>query len=585
MDHKLTLEKLLEQLLADGLISDQQRRQLLQSPARHSDDQHPLLRISEQGWNSATRPSYPLTLERLTRWLADKAGLPYVRIDPLKIDVEAATKSVSQAYAQRFGFLPLEVTPGELTVATAEPFVREWEPELSRVLRRRIKRVAANPRDIARYQIEFYGVSRSIYGAAHRAASMVPGQSFEQMVELGRVGELDANDQHIVHLVDWLLQYAFEQRASDIHLEPRREKANIRFRIDGKLHLVHELPGPVMNAICSRLKALGRMDVTDKRRPQDGRIKSKTPAGQEVEMRLSSMPTTFGEKLVLRIFNPDLLTRSFADLGFGAQDIACWKSMTDSPHGMILVTGPTGSGKTTTLYSALKQLAKPEFNICTIEDPIEMVEPSFNQMQVQPAIDLTFAAGVRTLMRQDPDIIMVGEVRDLATADVAIQAALTGHLVLTTLHTNDAASAVTRLLDLGVQPFLIGATLLGVVAQRLVRTLCPHCKQPGEVDPLAWATLVAGLEIPPPEGAFQPVGCDECRQTGYLGRAGIYEILEMGREMRRLIRPGMDTSELRDYALRHGMRPLRDSGATLIAAGRTTLEEVLSVVSTRADES
>jgi len=381
--------------------------------------------------------------------------------------------------------------------------------------------------------------------------------------------------------VDWLLQFAFEQRASDIHIEPRRDLSRVRFRIDGVLHQVHELPTPIVTAITSRLKSLGRMDVADKRRPQDGRIKSKTPGGKEIEMRLSTMPTTFGEKLVLRIFDPQVLNRSFADLGFGDHDLACWNAMVANPHGFILVTGPTGSGKTTTLYSALKQLARPELNVCSIEDPIEMVEPQFNQMQVQPAIDVDFASGVRTLLRQDPDIIMVGEIRDRETAEVAIQAALTGHLVLSTLHTNDAPSAITRMMDIGVQPYLIGATLLGVVAQRLVRTLCPHCKVPGAIDPAGWQTIIAGHDLPPPPTGFLPAGCDECRHTGYLGRSGLYEILTMDAPLRQMIRPSVDSVALREAAIRQGMRTLRLSGAEKIAAGTTTIEEVLTVIPPR----
>jgi general secretion pathway protein E len=505
--------------------------------------------------------------------------MPYVRIDPLKIDVESITRLVSQAYASRFRFLPIEVTSDTVTVATAEPYLRDWEQEIARILKRRIVRVIANPKDIDRYLVEFYGVSRSILGASRSANEPASAISnFEQLTELGRVGEPDANDQHIVHLVDWLLQFAFEQRASDIHVEPRRELSRIRFRIDGVLHLVHELPTPIVTAITSRLKSVGRMDVADKRRPQDGRVKTKTPSGKEIEMRISTMPTTFGEKMVLRIFDPEVLNRSFADLGFGDEDLRRWQAMVEHPHGFILVTGPTGSGKTTTLYTALKQLARPEYNVCSIEDPIEMVEPHFNQMQVQPAIDVDFASGVRTLLRQDPDIIMVGEIRDRETADVAIQAALTGHLVLSTLHTNDAPSAITRLIDIGVQPFLIGASLLGVMAQRLVRTLCVHCKQPGDLDLIGWQALVSNLHVLAPKRVYLPVGCDECRHTGYLGRTGLYEILTLNREMRDLIRPNVDSVTLRDAAIRSGMRDLRLSGAEKIVAGLTTLEEVLAVI-------
>jgi general secretion pathway protein E len=576
---RLTLADLLETLGARGIISAAQQARL-QSALSAEDDRHPIIRLAEQGLQSATSPAFPLTMENLTRQVAAAYGMEYVRIDPLKIDVGKITQVVSQAYAARYQILPIAANEEEVTIAVGEPFIREWEHELGRALKRRIKRVLANPREIRRYLSEFYGVSRSILGAAADKGAKPESKvaNFEQLTELGRVGEPDANDQHIVHLVDWLLQFAFDQRASDIHIEPRREQSNIRFRIDGVLHLVHQVPTPVIAAITSRLKSLGRMDVTDRRRPQDGRVRTKAPSGREVELRLSTMPTTFGEKLVMRIFDPEILARPLADLGFSAQDVERWNSVVAQPHGVILVTGPTGSGKTTTLYSALKLLARPEINVCTIEDPIEMVEPLFNQMQVQPAINLDFAAGVRTLLRQDPDIIMVGEIRDKETADVAIQAALTGHLVLSTLHTNDAPSAVTRLLDIGVQPYLIGATLLGVIAQRLVRTLCGHCRAPATLDADAWRALLAPLRQPAPLGAQRPVGCDECRHTGYRGRIGLYEMLTVSEALRAMIKPGVQSHELRALALSNGMVPLRLSGAMKIAAGLTTLEEVLSVV-------
>jgi general secretion pathway protein E len=451
---------------------------------------------------------------------------------------------------------------------------------MARVLKRRVKRVITNPQDVERYLVEFYGVSHSMAGAAKAAEKPTSKVgNFEQLTELGKMGEPDANDKHIVHLVDWLLQFAFEQRASDIHVEPRREFTRVRFRIDGVLHQVHEIPANVASAITSRLKSLGRMDVSDRRRPQDGRIKTKTPAGKEIELRLSTMPTAFGEKLVLRIFDPAVLSRSFEELGFSSHDLAAWKFMTSHPYGFILVTGPTGSGKTTTLYSALKQLAKPEINVCTIEDPIEMVEPAFNQMQVQPSIDVDFASGVRTLLRQDPDIIMVGEIRDRETATTAIQAALTGHLVLSTLHTNDAPSAITRLADIGVQPFLIGATLLGVVAQRLVRTLCPHCKQSAPLDVKAWQSLIGANAIPHPKIGYRAVGCEECRQTGYLGRTGLYEMLTMRKELAAMMQEdNINAGKLREAALQLGMRSLRVSGADKVSSGLTTIEEVLTVI-------
>ena len=576
---KIQLDFLLENLRKDGVISAQQLAQF-RTLARPDDDRHPLAIVAEQGWQSSTRPPYPLTLEQLTRWLAGKTKQPYLRIDPLKIDVNRVTAVISQAYAAKLKILPVEVGDSELTVATCEPFIHSWEIELERTTRLRIKRVIMNPIDLDRYLVEFYGISKSILGAVSDARRQTTSgvQNFEQLMEVGKVGEPDANDRHIVSVVDWLLQFAFEQRASDIHLEPRRENGRVRFRIDGLLHTVHEFPLALMGGIISRLKSLGRMDVTDKRRPQDGRIKTKAPSGNEVEMRLSTMPTAFGEKLVMRIFDPELLVKSFVELGFTTYEQKHWEAMVANPHGIVLVTGPTGSGKTTTLYSALKHIAKPEINVCTIEDPIELVDAQFNQMQVQPVIDVTFAAGVRTLLRQDADVIMIGEIRDRETAEVAVQAALTGHLVLSSLHTNDAPATITRLVDIGAQPYLIAATLLGVIAQRLIRTLCPHCRKPAPLDAAAWQGLVAPASMTAPKAAYHAVGCDECRHTGYRGRIGIYESLMIDDDFRTLINSGADLQAFHSLTVKKNLRTLRLSGALKIAEGLTTLEEVLSVV-------
>src|SRR5512145_555157 len=486
---RLQLAEVLDWLVQDGMIHPGPAAQLKKERRYYRGTLHPLLIVAEQKWK---RGSQLLSLDVLAEWLAKRLGMEYLRIDPLKIDFAGVTEVMSSAYAKSFRILPVGLTSKEVVIATAEPNVRDWEPELARLIKREIKRVIANPLDIERYQVEFYNLAKSIKGAGQKTAGTSGLSNFEQLVELGKADkQLDANDAHVVRVVDWLWQYAFDQRASDIHIEPRRELGIVRFRIDGVLHQVYQVPMSVMHAMTSRIKVLGRMDLVEKRRPQDGRIKTRTADGLEIELRLSTLPTAFGEKLVMRIFDPDVLVRNFTELGFSDEDRKRWEAMSGSPNGIILVTGPTGSGKTTTLYSTLKQLATPAVNVCTIEDPIEMVEPSFNQMQVQQQIDLGFADGVRALMRQDPDIIMVGEIRDLETAEMAIQAALTGHLVLSTLHTNDAPSAVTRLLELGVPPYLINSTLLGVMAQRLVRTLCPHCKKPTELADETWQELVS----------------------------------------------------------------------------------------------
>src|SRR5499427_3314951 len=579
-DHRLTLSEVLQAMVADGLVPRAEADKLIADRRLHRGDNHPLTVIADQKWRSAKPPNRILGLETLTEWLAGQTGMEYFHIDPLKINFSAITEVMSSAYAARFKILPVAVNTKEAVVATCEPYVKDWERELKQMLRLEIKRVLASPLDISRYQVEFYNLAKSVKGAAQKGEQRSGIGNFEQLVEIGQTNkQLDANDQHIVHVVDWLWQYAFDQRASDIHMEPRRDVGEVRFRIDGVLHPVYQIPGPVAAAMTSRIKILGRMDVVEKRRPQDGRIKTRTSDGLEVELRLSTLPTAFGEKLVMRIFDPEVIVKDFADLGFTEDDKARWKQMIEQPNGIILVTGPTGSGKTTTLYSTLKTLATPEVNVCTIEDPIEMIEPSFNQMQVQQAIDLGFADGVRALMRQDPDIIMVGEVRDLPTAEMAIQAALTGHLVLSTLHTNDSASAITRLLDLGVAPYLLNSTILGVMAQRLVRTLCKHCKEKipydeGRAGDLSWEEFVAPWKAKRPTHIYRPVGCLECRNTGYSGRVGLYEILLLSPEIRRLVTAEADLAKIREVAYKEGMKPLRISGAMKVAMGVTTLEEV-----------
>ena len=581
-EHKLSLPEVLNILVADGMVSQTAADSLLVHRRSHRNDAHPLAVIAAQNWKALSPPHKLLHAEALTEWLAEKVGLEYFHIDPLKIDFSAVADTMSNDYAARFGILPVKLTLTEVVIATSEPFLREWEAVIKQLLRRDIRRVIASPESIRRYLVEFYNLARSVKNAAQNNRQSKSGQaSFEQLVELGKTNQqFDANDQHIVHIVDWLWQYAFEQRASDIHIEPRREIGIVRFRIDGVLHQVYQIPMSVMTAMTSRIKLLGRMDVIEKRRPQDGRIKTRTAEGQEVELRLSTLPTAFGEKLVMRIFDPEVLVRDFSELGFSDEDSVRWRQMTAQPNGIILVTGPTGSGKTTTLYSTLKHLATPEVNVCTIEDPIEMVESAFNQMQVQSGIQLNFVDGLRALMRQDPDIIMVGEIRDLETADMAIQAALTGHLVLSTLHTNDAPSAITRLLDLGVAPFMINATVLGIMAQRLVRTLCPHCKQPlppQEEESALWDGLVVPWKTGRPAQLQHEVGCLECRMTGYQGRIGIYEILLMSPELRKHITSATDIARIREVAYREGMKPLRISGAMKVAAGVTTLDEVIKV--------
>jgi len=568
---------LLDDLVAAGMLASTDMQRLTsQRRNKIETEQHPLNYIAEQQFENRQRAGHKLSIAALLSWLAECAAQPVRHIDPMKVDVREVTAVMSFAFAKRHQILALEVDDEQVVIASAQPFITGWEEDLAHALKKPIVRVVADPADIARYSVEFYSLVSSVSGAVGGASSSVIS-NFEQMLELGKLKDPDANDQHIVNIVDWLLQYAFDQRASDIHIEPRREQGNIRFRIDGVLCQIYELPPAVINAVTSRLKILARMDLAEKRRPQDGRIKTMSPDGVEVELRLATMPSAFGEKLVMRIFDPDVLLRSFESLGLVDDDYERWQSMTQRPNGILLVTGPTGSGKTTTLYSTLKQLATQQVNVCTIEDPIEMVEPAFNQMQVQKKIDLDFASGVRALMRQDPDIIMVGEIRDAETAEMAVQAALTGHLVISTVHTNDAPSAVSRMLELGVPAYLIRATVIGIMAQRLVRTLCEHCKTATTIDSDVWNELTQPWNVAKPNKVFKADGCLECRNTGYYGRQGLYEILPLSRDLSQLVVDDLNLDELRQCGMREGMRTLRLAGAKKIAAGYTTPEEVLRV--------
>jgi general secretion pathway protein E len=580
----LDLHQLFTWLVADRIVAQADARalynQALGLQKASAMPMHPLVAVAQARLQSAKAPHAPLTLDWLTEWVASRSGLPFYRIDPLKIDFTRVADVMSATYASRFGILPVELTATELTIATADPLWLDWMPEIAKISRREVRLVVASPLDISQYTAQFFALAKSIKGASRQGGQdLALRNNLEQLVELGRGNrQLDANDQHIINIVDWLWQYAFEQRASDIHLEPKREAGLVRFRIDGLLHQVYQVPPTVLLAMTSRIKLLGRMDVVEKRRPQDGRVKTRAANGQEIELRLSTLPTAFGEKLVMRIFDPEVVVKTLAGLGFPPADAERWDALTARPNGILLVTGPTGSGKTSTLYTTLKALATAEVNVCTVEDPIEMVEPAFNQMQVQNGIDLSFADGVRALMRQDPDIIMVGEIRDLATAEMAIQAALTGHLVLSTLHTNDAPSAVMRLLELGVPHYLLEATLAGVLAQRLVRLLCPHCKaDDGTLSDEAWASLTQGASLPRPERVYRPVGCPECRQTGYRGRTGLYELLSVTPAFSRLIGPQTDNRLLLRQGLADGMTPLRVAGAHKVLSGLTTAGEVLKV--------
>ncbi len=521
-----------------------------------------------------------LDQDRISQAISRYAGVAYRKLDPLKLDMALATRTVSKPYAQKHVLLPLErKDPGRLIVAVANPFDRELFENLHRLCGLAIEPVLCAKADILKAIEDIYGFKKTLAKAATDFGNTSDIQNFEQLVSLSSNQELEASDKPVVQAVDYLLRYAFDNRASDIHIEPKRDSSLVRLRIDGVLHPVYTLPLGVHAPMVSRVKMISRLDISEKRRPQDGRIKTERD-GREVELRVSTLPTAFGEKVVVRIFDPETLVQDIAELGFEQDEKVVFESWIDHPHGLILVTGPTGSGKTTTLYSALKALAGPDVNVTTIEDPIEMVWDAFNQVQVQPKVGLDFANSLRHILRQDPDIIMVGEIRDPETAENAIQSALTGHLVLSTLHTNDAVGAISRMKDLGVAPFLLASSLIGVMAQRLLRRICPHCATETSLTPDELASLQVPIPLlPGGVRVMRGAGCVRCRQTGFFGRSGVFEILNVTPEIRDQINRSVHLSEVQESARRTGMRSLREAGVMKLAQGQTSFEEVMRMTS------
>ena len=517
-----------------------------------------------------------ITEEVIMKEVAKQLKLPFLKIDPLKLDSNVVTTLISRPYAVKHLLVPVDIKGNRLTVATANPFEQEGIDGIRQSKGYEVDLVVSTRPDIMKIITEFYGFRYSITAAHNELASGIDLGNLEQYVKLKSFTELGGTDQHIINAVEYLLHYAYSQRASDIHIEPKREHSVVRFRIDGILHPIHKMPKTVHAAFISRIKTLARMDIAEKRRPQDGRIKTDQD-GKEVELRVSTLPVSFGEKIVIRIFDPNILMQEIEELGFLERELLLFKSFISAPHGLILVTGPTGSGKTTTLYSALKTLATPDVNITTIEEPVEMIYEPFNQTSVQPQIGVTFASSLRTILRQDPDIIMVGEIRDIETAENAIQSALTGHLVLSTLHTNDAPSSITRLIDIGVQPFLINSTLIGVVAQRLVRKVCRYCAEWYSLSGDEYRMLGISQDKHKHLKVSVGAGCPQCRGTGYLGRTGIFEIMEITEKLRTAIEEKTSPTKLKQLARADGMMTLRENAIAILLKGETTVDEVVRV--------
>jgi general secretion pathway protein E len=587
---------LVKALVGQGILTDAQAKQVR---AQESSVRSRIMRdrVNQEGTRKASRTNVspadvvadfnfvaadgkPVDHDRVAEAIAEDAGVPFEKPDPLEVDMKLVANTVSQPFARHHSCIPLRRENGTIVFAVDNPFDLQLIMQLREVTSEPLEIVVSPKKDIAKLIVEVYGLSSSITAAEAEATGGIDVGNLEQLVRLKKVGDIEATDRPIINAVEYLFHYAFDQRASDIHIEPKRDHTMVRLRIDGHLHNIYQFPKAIHRAFTSRLKMLARMDISERRRPQDGRIKTERD-GREVELRVSSMPVAFGEKLVIRIFDPQSIIKDLTSVGMASEEVSKWRQFIHRPHGMVLVTGPTGSGKTTTLYSTLKELAGPEVNITTIEDPIEMVHEELNQVLVQKKVDITFASALRTILRQDPDIIMVGEIRDPETAQMAAQAALTGHLVFSTLHTNDTASTVTRLLDLEVEPFLLSSTLVGVMAQRLVRSICPSCK--AETKLTAEQVELLDIKLPPRSERTLPAyygeGCTKCRGTGYFGRTGIFEMLPVDPSIGKLISRHADAPEIRKAARANGMMSLREGAIRKLASGETTFEEVMTVCS------
>ncbi|XCN74821.1 MAG: GspE/PulE family protein [Candidatus Electrothrix aestuarii] len=594
----LKSDKLLDLLISQRLLTVKQKQFVL----RHKERQTQQL-IKLQGGHKEAGRGYPdmvdilaslkleipgnkqriLSEELIMRAVGRKLGIPFKKLDPLELDIEIVTKTIPRSFAINHLILPFEVRNGVLQVVTYDPDNKAPLQDIEQVNQTELKPYLSTRSDIKKILSEFFGFQRSITAAESQfssggGSSTVDIGNLEQYVKLSSAQELSSTDQHIKAAVNHLFNYALEQRASDIHVEPKRESCLIRYRIDGVLHTIYKLPKAVHSAITSRIKALARLDIAEKRRPQDGRIKIGQKDGKEAELRVSTIPVSFGEKTVMRILDTNVIFQDLDELGFSQRDKAVYNSFITAPHGIVLVTGPTGSGKSTTLYSTLKKIASPEINIITVEDPVEMVHEDFNQISVQPLIDVTFSTILRNILRQDPDVIMIGEIRDYDTAIHAVQAALTGHLVFSTLHTNDAVSTIVRLQDLGLEPFLIGSTMLGALAQRLVRKICPHCIESYQADTEELQKM--GFPVQSGHGTIElkrGKGCKECRKTGYAGRMGVFEVFPLTDKIKKMVADKATDAELRQVAIREGMTTLNEDAWQKVRNGLTTVEEALRI--------
>ena len=576
LNRKLELKEILEALIQEGWVGVEEAKAILVK--RKNTKLHPIVVVSQFNLKQKKPPYLDIGIETLSTWLTDYSGLPYFEIDPLKIDIEACTNVLPKAFIKRLKIIPVEVTNDFVTFATSEPFDRNWVMEVQSSISKEVKIVVTSPLQIEHFIEEFFTVHKvaKSFARSQPKDAAIHNPELEKMLGEGRKQGLELVDSNIGSICDWLLQFAYDERATDIHIEPKKGKGQIRFRIDGKMRVIYKFEPEVVLPIVSRFKLLSHMKVDEKRRPQDGRIKRAVGQNIMIEMRLSTIPTHYGEKLVIRIFDPKMVEKTMVELGYNDKDIRTWNEFVSHSYGLVLVTGPTGSGKSTTLHSTLKRLSDDAVNICTVEDPVEIINDSFNQMQVNTQINLSFANAIRAFLRQDPDIIMVGEIRDKEGGEMAIQASLTGHLVLSTLHTNDALSAITRLIDIGVPAHLINASVRGILAQRLVRVLCKYCKEQTPCNQDLWKTLVGDEDVKTPPHVFKANGCRECKNTGYQGRVCIYEMIPYNSKIKNFVDDKVSLEALKELTKGEYVG-IRLNGARKVLEGVTSVEEVLRV--------
>jgi general secretion pathway protein E len=577
-----SLTYLLDVLTAAGEISAAQAKIIMDHAVKNGinvegpDGIDDLIRFNIRKPSSeAGHPESRITEDVILKAVARREGLEFRRVDPFDLDLEVTTKTISESFARMNTLVPIMIRDGELELAVFNPFRPELWQDMERVSDLPYKVFLSTRQDITRLIDDYYQFRTAIQAAQIEFMDSSEIGNLEARVKVAEKSDPESH-RHIIKAVDYLLRSALRERASDIHIEPKRDFALIRFRIDGILHDLHRLPMTVHLAMINRLKGMSRLDISEKRRPQDGRVQL-VLAGVPTDVRVSTIPVAFGEKMVLRLLSSDSTLKNLEELGMGPDHYATYSKFLNKTYGLILVTGPTGSGKSTTLYSTLKVLANPQVNVVTLEDPIEMVVDDFNQIGVQTKIGVTFGQMLRHILRQDPDIIMIGEMRDRETAEQAMQSALTGHIVFSTLHTNDASAALTRLLDLGLDAYLINAAVIGCIAQRLVRNICPHCKVQYMPDYEEIKALGLDSYIRPEQPLWKGRGCDHCRQTGYYGRTGIFEILPYDTEVKDAIRKNIDLGDLREMVRKKGVRSLFDDGMARVVHGVTTVEEVLRV--------